>query len=94
MVKKMIYPALKVIFHDAPPELNLDLLWNASEGELRFPNGSILTIAGTDGNNADNLRGAYAHLVIADEAGFMDDLDYVIKSVLLPQTDTLDKASL
>lgn len=88
MVKKMIYPALKVIFHDAPPELELDKLWNATEGELKFPNGSILTIAGTDGNNADNLRGAYAHLVIADEAGFMDDLDYVIKSVLLPQTDT------
>jgi hypothetical protein len=47
-----------------------------------------LTIAGTDGNNADNLRGAYAHLVVADEAGFMDNLDYVIKNVLLPQTDT------
>lgn len=88
MVKKMMYPALKVLFHDAPPELELDKLWNASEGELRFPNGSIITIAGTDAGNADNLRGAYAHLVVADEAGFMDDLDYVVKSVLLPQTDT------
>jgi len=88
MVKKMMYPALKVIFHDAPPEFELEKLWNASEGELRFPNGSMLTIAGTDAGNADNLRGAYAHLVVADEAGFMDDLDYVIKSVLLPQTDT------
>ena len=88
MVKKMIYPALKVIFHDAPPELNLDSLWNASEGELRFPNGAILTIAGTDGNNADNLRGTYAHLAVADEAGFMDNLDYVIKNILLPLTDT------
>lgn len=88
MVKKMIYPALKVLFHDAPPEFNLESLWKETDGELKFPNGSILTIAGTDGNNADNLRGAYAHLVIADEAGFMDDLDYVIKSVLLPQTDT------
>lgn len=88
MVKKMIYPALKVIFHDAPPEFELDKLWNATEGELRFPNGSIITIAGTDGNNADNLRGAYAHMVVADEGGFMDNLDYVIKSVLLPQLDT------
>jgi len=88
MVRKMMYPALKVIFHDAPPEFELEKLWNASEGELRFPNGSILTIAGTDGGNADNLRGAYAHIVVADEAGFMDDLDYVIKNVLLPQTDT------
>lgn len=88
MVKKMIYPALKVIFHDAPSEFSLDKLWNATEGELRFPNGSVLTIAGTDGNNADNLRGAFAHLVFADEGGFMDNLDYVIKAILLPQTDT------
>ena len=35
MVKKMIYPALKVIFHDAPSEFSLDKLWNATEGELR-----------------------------------------------------------
>lgn len=88
MVKEMMYPALRVIFHDSPPELELDKLWKESEGKLIFPNGSMLVIAGTDGNNADNLRGAYAHFVTADEAGFMDDLDYVIKSILLPQTDT------
>lgn len=88
MVKKMIYPALKVIFADAPPEYDLEKLWNGTEGELRFPNGSLITIAGTDGNNADNLRGAYAHIVVADEAAFMDDLEYVIKQILLPQTDT------
>lgn len=88
MVKEMIYPALRVIFHDAPPEFSLDKLWIASEGKLIFPNGSMITIAGTDGNNADNLRGAYCHIAVADEAGFMDDLDYVIRSILLPQTDT------
>lgn len=88
MVKEMIYPALRVIFHDAPPEFALEKLWLASEGKLVFPNGSMVTIAGTDGNNADNLRGAYCHLAVADEAGFMDNLDYVVRSILLPQTDT------
>lgn len=88
MVKEMIYPALRVLFHDAPPEFDLTKLWMASEGKLIFPNGSMITIAGTDGNNADNLRGAYCHIAVADEAGFMDDLDYVIRSILLPQTDT------
>jgi hypothetical protein len=89
MVKEMIYPALRILFHDAPPEFSLDKLWLASEGKLLFPNGSMITIAGTDGNNADNLRGAYCNIAVADEAGFMDDLDYVIKNILLPMTDTV-----
>src|SRR5690554_2764900 len=54
MVKEMIYPQLRIIFHDAPPELSLDKLWRDSEGKLIFPNHSFIGIAGTDGNNADN----------------------------------------
>lgn len=88
MVKEMIYPQLRIIFQDAPPEFDLESLWNISEGKLKFPNGSMITIAGTDGNNADNLRGTYCHLATCDESGFMDNLDYVVKSILRPQTLT------
>ena len=88
MVKEIILPTLRVIFDDAPPEFSLDKLWMAAENKLVFPNGSAITIAGTDNGNAEALRGAYAHLIIADEAGFMSDLSYVIDSILLPQTDT------
>ena len=85
MVKEMIYPQLRIIFQDAPPEYDLDQMWNATEGKLKFPNGSFITIAGTDGNNADNLRGTYAHLAFCDEAAFMENLTYVVRQILRPQ---------
>lgn len=88
MVKNIILPILRMLFHDAPPEFSLDKLWNKAENRLEFPNGSALDIAGTDNGNAEALRGAYAHLIFADEAAFMDDLSYVIQQVLLPQLDT------
>lgn len=86
MVKEMIYPQLRIIFQDAPPEFNLDDMWNATEGKLKFPKTqSMITIAGTDGNNADNLRGTYAHIATCDEAGFMENLTYVVRQILRPQ---------
>lgn len=85
MVKEMIFPQLRVIFYDAPPEFELDKLWNSSEGKLHFPNNSFISIAGTDGNNADNLRGTYCHFAVCDEAGFMDNLEYVVRQILRPQ---------
>lgn len=59
-----------------------------SEKRLVFANGSMIKIAGTDNGNAENLRGNASHLNVLDEAGFMDDLDYVYKSILFPQTWT------
>lgn len=88
MVKSIILPILRMLFHDAPPEFSLEKLWNKAENRLEFPNGSAIDIAGTDNGNAEALRGAYAHLIFADEAAFMDDLAYVIQQVLLPQLDT------
>lgn len=88
MVKSIILPILRMLFHDAPPEFDINKLWNKAESRLEFPNGSAIDIAGTDNGNAEALRGAYAHLIFCDEAAFMDDLAYVIQQVLLPQLDT------
>lgn len=86
MVKEMIYPQLRIIFQDAPPEFNLEEMWNATEGKLKFSKTqSMITIAGTDGNNADNLRGTYAHMATCDEAAFMENLTYVVRQILRPQ---------
>lgn len=87
MVKETIVPILRMLMADAPPEFSFDTCWS-SENKLMLPNGSFLSVAGTDNKNVENLRGAYAHLIFADEAGFMDDLGYAIDSVLLPQLDT------
>ena len=89
-VQTIIKPIMREIFKDAPPEFNLQDMWKSNDKIYQFPNGSEIQIAGTDNGNAENLRGGYAQLLICDEAGFMDDLDYVVNSILLPTTDTTD----
>ena len=88
MVKTIIKPIMRIILEDCPDHLKPD--WHEQDKVYRFPNGSEIQIAGTDNGNAENLRGGYANLCILDEAGFMDDLDYVVNSILLPTTDTTD----
>lgn len=51
-----------------------------------FPNGSQIQLAGTDNKHYEKLRGQKAHLVLVDEAGFCNELDTVINSVLFPTT--------
>lgn len=88
MVSTIIKPIMRIILADCPEDLKPE--WNSQDKVYRFPNGSEIQIAGTDNGNAENLRGGYANLLICDEAGFMDDLDYVVNSILLPTTDTTD----
>lgn len=83
-IKKMVRPSLRKIIGRLPPELKP--LWKGMDGEYAFPNGSVITLAGCDNENYENLRGTEAHLVILDEAGFMDDLESVVEDVLAPQT--------
>ncbi len=84
MVKKIIRPHFRSILRTCPHYLKPK--WKAADGEYEFPNGATVTIAGCDKENAENLRGQHAHLVIIDEAGFIDDLKYVLNDILLPQT--------
>lgn len=84
MVKKIIRPHFRVLLATCPIELRPK--WKAQDGEYEFPNGSVITIAGCDKENAENLRGQHAHLAIVDEAGFIDDLKYVLDDILSPQT--------
>lgn len=83
-VKKMVRPNFRKIFADCPDDLRPK--WNAVDSEYRFPNGAILTVAGCDNENYENLRGTESHLVIVDEAGFIDQLQAVLDDVLLPMT--------
>lgn len=84
MVKKIIRPHFRALLRTCPK--NLQPRWRAADGEFEFPNGSVITVAGCDKENAENLRGQHAHLAIVDEAGFIDDLKYVIDDILSPQT--------
>ncbi len=83
-VRKILRPHLRALLEDCPEELRPKL--HSQDGEYRFPNGSVITIAGCDRDNVETLRGQHAHLAIVDEGGAFDDLDYVVRGVLLPQT--------
>lgn len=71
---------------DARPVISED------KGTITWPNGSVLTWAGTDNEQFDRLRGPRAHLVLLDESAFYADLESV-EAALLPQlTTTAGKA--
>lgn len=89
-VRKIITPNIRKIIADCPPEWKPK--FSLLEGEWKFPNESELTLAGCDNQNFENLRGTEADLVLVDECGFMDDLEYIIYDVLMPQVqDTKGK---
>lgn len=88
MVKTIIKPIMRTIFENAPEGMKPEFKTN--DNLFEFPNGSQIQLAGTDNGNHENLRGGYSNIWIVDEAGFCDELDYVVNSVLSPTTDTTD----
>lgn len=86
MLRTNINPLMREILQDAPKEVLP--VYNSKDNVYKFKNGSEIQLAGTDNGNADSIRGGSAHLCILDEVGFIDDLDYVVNSVLLPTTTT------
>ena len=86
MVRTIIQPIMTEIFKDCPPELKPEYKDNIKA--YLFPNGSQIQMAGTDNGHHESIRGGFSHLCIVDEAGFCDELKYVVESVLQPTTDT------
>lgn len=82
--RSVIKIKMKELLIDCPEDLRPT--YNSVDSKYIFPNGSEIQIAGSDGGNADRLRGTFAHLCLVDEAGFCSDLDYIVRSVLTPLT--------
>ena len=85
-VKSIIRPLLKEIIKDCPKEIRPNFRTN--DNIYRFLNGSEIQLAGTDAGHAESLRGGSADLCVIDEAGFCDDLEYIVQSILIPTTTT------
>jgi PBSX family phage terminase large subunit len=85
-VKVVIQPIMDEIFKDCPPEMKPEFKYN--DYLYQFPNGSQIQLAGADGGHHESLRGGKSDLWICDEAGFCDQLSYVVRSVLSPTTLT------
>lgn len=85
-VRKMIHPICKELFSALPAGLRGK--WNGHEGAYIFANGSMIHVAGVNNGHEDDLRGTSADLAVVDEAGFVDNLSYLVESVLMPQLIT------
>jgi Terminase large subunit, T4likevirus-type, N-terminal len=84
-LKNIVLPNFRQIMEDCPPQLRSKIIYKTNEGKIVFThNNSEIHLAGTEKGNAEKIRGVSADLCIVDEAGFCDDLDYVIKSILFP----------
>lgn len=82
---------IKEITKDCPPELMPS--YHAHNHILTFPNGSQIYFSGTEQGRAEKLRGSDAHLCIIDEAGFCNDLEYIVRDIMFPLT-TLTKGKI
>lgn len=85
-LKKIITPIFKMLLKDCPEDLKP--IYNIMDSVWRFPNGSELHTSGANSGHIENLRGTASNLNIIDEAGFVDELDYAVNDVLVPQTLT------
>jgi hypothetical protein len=83
-LKSYVKPNMRIVLNDCPQDLKPR--FNSQESLYIWPNGSELWLAGTDKEHAEKLRGPGTDLGIADEAGSMSNLKYVINDILLPST--------
>lgn len=86
MARHIAEPHIKKILQDCPDHLK-PRFWR-QDGIWEFPNKSSIVLAGCDNGGAERLRGAEADGFCLDEAGFIDDLEYVVQDILMPQTLT------
>lgn len=82
MARKVIKIKFNEILVDCPDEIRPE--FKPNENTWVFPNRSEVILSGADGGNIESLRGQKFERIFIDEAGFIDDLDYCLNSVLFP----------
>lgn len=83
-IMQIVRPIFRQILEDCPQDIKPE--FRSKDYIYYFPNGSEIQLAGTDNGHAEKLRGGDSHIWFIDEAGSCDDLNNVIKSILLPTT--------
>lgn len=83
-LESIFIPVMDELLNDCPTKLKPK--YDKTKFKYVFPNGSEIHFAGTDNKHYERLRGSVCHLVLVDEAGFCENLDDIVKSVLLPTT--------
>lgn len=84
MLKNITLPLTRFIAEKAP--WNVRPIWKASESKFYCPTtNSEILLSGCNGGHEDDARGTTCHNAYLDEAGFIDNLEYLVEDVLMPQ---------
>lgn len=83
-IRSIIDPIMREILIDCPEDLKPT--FREKDSVYVFFNGSRIQLAGTDGGHSESLRGMAMRRCYIDEAGSCDDLDYIVDSIIRPQT--------
>ena len=83
--ESIVLPTLRQVLASCPEALAPTI--TELRGVATWPNGSVLTWAGTDNEQFDRLRGPRAHLILLDESAFYSRLEEV-EAALIPQLTT------
>lgn len=83
-VQTIFEPIFNELLEDCPDAFKP--VFQKKDYKWVFYNGSQIQLAGTDNKHYERLRGQKSSAIFVDEAGFCNDLDYVVRSVLLPTT--------
>jgi hypothetical protein len=80
---EFIMPTFDIVLADCPASLKPT--YKVQGSKWVFPNGSEIKLVGLD-KSPNSLRGNVIDLIIIDEAGFVTNLDYIYKSIIIPAT--------
>jgi len=83
-LKNILIPIVRDIIKDCPTAYRP--IFKAQDNSFYFPSSnSEIQLAGVNNKNAEALRGKEALDCIVDEAGFVDELRYLVDDILMPQ---------
>lgn len=83
-LKKIVRPLFRQILKTVPGELRPR--YKTLDGAYVFKhNNAEINIAGCNGEHGDDLRGTSAAICLIDEAGMIDDLEYLVEDIAMPQ---------
>jgi hypothetical protein len=80
---EFILPTFEIILEDCPESLKP--VYKVQGSKWVFPNGSEIKLVGLD-VKPNGLRGNTIDLIVLDEAGFVEKLDYIYRSIIIPAT--------
>ncbi len=94
-IQEIVIPLFSQIVADCPPNMR-PTYKTAHQGQsaaIHFHNKAIIRLVGVD-RGPDSLRGKWADGAVFSEAGYVDSLQYVISSVMMPMLQGRPRASI